>query len=65
MGNIKGCRIYQVEVESGNWDLLAELDSDTFEYRHRNVEREKPFMYALVAVDEQDKESDAVYLKVQ
>jgi len=64
MGNINGYRIYQVEVESGNWDLLAELDSDTFEYRHRNVGNEKQH-YALVAVDEQNKESDAVYLSVQ
>ena len=63
-GTIKGYRIYQVEDESGNWNLLVELDSDTFEYRHRNVGKEKQH-YALVAVDLQNNESDAVYLTVQ
>ncbi len=61
-GNIEGYRIYQVEGE--DWDLLVELDPDTFEYRHRNAEKEKQH-YALVAVDEENKESDAIYTTVQ
>jgi len=63
-GSIKGYRIYQVEGESGNWNLLVELDPDTFEYWHRNVGKDKQ-NYALVAVDVQNNESDAVYLTVE
>jgi hypothetical protein len=63
-GNIKGYRLYQVDGEGENWDLLVELDPDTFEYRHRNAAKEKQH-YALVAIDENNRESDAIYTTVE
>lgn len=62
-GNISGFRLYQ--VENKNLRLLAELNQETFEYRHRRVQKDKIYEYALVTVDDAKVESEPVYLKIQ
>ena len=52
-------RIYQIEDSSQS--LLAEVNVSYTEYLHRNVDADKEYTYALVAVDPQDREGEAVY----
>jgi len=61
--NIVKYRIYQIEGE--NKSLLAELNANTFYYLHWKVYREKEYTYALVAVDNQNKEGEPAYLTVR
>ena len=56
-------RIYL--VENGSQILLVELDANTFEYWHRNVEKDKAYTYALVQVSYDGRESKAAYITVQ
>lgn len=53
--NIQKYRIYQVEGK--NQILLVELNSDTFEYWCRDVEKDKQYTYALIAIDDENRES--------
>lgn len=61
--NISGYRIYL--VEDGDWDLLTELNPGSYDFRHRNVEKEKKYTYALTLVDSENGESEPVYITVQ
>ncbi|MFC2155050.1 DUF5696 domain-containing protein [Acidobacteriota bacterium] len=56
-------RIYR--IEDGNWSLLTECDADTFEYRHRFVEKERQTTYALVTVDDKNREDEPVYIIIE
>jgi hypothetical protein len=55
-------RIY--EVNGDIWDLLAELDNATLQYWHRQVDRDRTYVYALAAVDEANREGDAVLVTI-
>lgn len=46
--NITHYRIYQ--SENGARTLLAEVDANTFSYRHRNLEKDRTYSYAISAV---------------
>ena len=46
-------------------NLLVEVSSDTFEYYHRNVEKEKEYIYALVAVDYIDREGEPAFITIK
>ena len=46
--NIVNYRIYQIEGNSQS--LLTELDSSVLSYWHRNVEKDKTYIYAIAAV---------------
>jgi uncharacterized repeat protein (TIGR02543 family) len=61
--NIEKYRIYQMEGESKS--LLIELDVNTFKYWHRNVEKEKQYIYALIAVNNENREGDAAYISIK
>jgi hypothetical protein len=61
--NIVKYRIYQIEGESKS--LLVELNSNTFHYWHRRVEKDKQYVYSICAVNEEDKESDSADITVQ
>lgn len=52
-------RIYQVEDSSQS--LLGEVNVPYTEYLHRNVDEDKEYTYALVAVDAQGREGEAAY----
>ncbi|NIM58079.1 MAG: hypothetical protein GTO16_03925 [Candidatus Aminicenantes bacterium] len=52
-------RIYLVENSSQS--LLGEVNVPYTEYLHRNVDGDREYTYALVAVDAQDREGDAAY----
>jgi hypothetical protein len=42
---------YRIHMRSGNtWSMLAEVDPDVFEYRHRKVDKSAGYAYAVVAV---------------
>ena len=56
-------RIYEINGES--WNLLVELNPNTFEYWHRDVDKDKQYMYALVAVNDEGREGDPAYITVQ
>jgi uncharacterized repeat protein (TIGR02543 family) len=56
-------RIYL--VEGGIQSLLVELDANTFEYQHRNVEGGKQYTYAIAAVNDEDREGDPAYATIQ
>lgn len=61
--NISKYRIYQ--KEGNNWTALAEVDSSTLEYWHRDVPKDEKCTYMLKAVDSEDREGESVYLEVQ
>lgn len=46
-------------------NVLIELNADTFKYWHRNVDKEKVFTYAIVAVDDEGREGIPAYVTVQ
>ncbi len=61
--NITKYRIYQVKVDGQT--LLAELKTNIFRYWHRNIQKDRPYTYALVAVSQENLESDPVILHLQ
>jgi len=44
---------------------LDELDASTTEYWHKQIEKNKPYTYALAAVNEEGREGETAYLTVQ
>ncbi|MFP4082633.1 MAG: BACON domain-containing protein [Candidatus Aminicenantes bacterium] len=60
---IKKYRVYQ--VEQGNMIFLKEVDLQTFEYWHRQVEKDKVYTYGLTAGDIYGRESEPVYTEVR
>ncbi|MBW1862995.1 MAG: hypothetical protein JRJ02_11565 [Deltaproteobacteria bacterium] len=64
-GNVNIAK-YRIFLKNGySRSLLAELNSDIFEYMHRKVEEETPYTYVLVAVDHEGRESDPVSVSIQ
>lgn len=61
--NITKYRIYL--TEGINHALLVELNSQTFHYWHRQVERDMAYTYTLKAVNESGIESEGVTISVQ
>ena len=61
--NIQNYKIYTVDGQS--WSLLVELNANTFEYWHRRVVKDKPYTYAIVAVNDESREGDPAYVTVQ
>ena len=61
--HIEKYRIYLIKDEEQS--LLVELDANTFEYLHRNVNKDEQYIYALVAVDYKNREGDHAFLSVQ
>jgi hypothetical protein len=56
--NIVKYRLFR--VEEGKRILLADLNADTFQYRNMRVASGKPSTYALIAVNDANRESDPV-----
>jgi hypothetical protein len=61
--DISKYRIYQVEVDGKI--LLAELSSNTFQYWHRHIRKDRPYTYALVAVSPENREGSPAILSIQ
>lgn len=60
--NIVKYRIYQIDENIRS--LLVELNATTFEYLPPLVEKDKRYIYALVAVDDKGRESDPAYITI-
>jgi hypothetical protein len=45
--------------------LLIELNANTFEYWHRDVEKNTKYTYFLIAVDSEGRESEAAYVSIK
>ncbi|TET70923.1 MAG: hypothetical protein E3J44_05130 [Candidatus Aminicenantes bacterium] len=60
--NTEKYRIYLVEGKIQS--LLVELSTDSLEYIHRDVEKNRKYKYALVAVDSMNRESEPIYTKI-
>ncbi len=56
-------RIYQ--VVDGNLTFLSEVSGTTFEYWHRDVEKNRMYSYVLTAVDANGKEGEEASVAVQ
>jgi hypothetical protein len=52
-------------VEGSDQSLQAEVNGDVLEYRHRGVTSDGEYTYALIAVNHQNRESDAVSVTVK
>lgn len=61
--NISKYRIYQVGGDE--WKLLTEVDSNTFEYWQRKVEKDKKYFFALVAVNDEGREGEPAFTITQ
>jgi subtilisin family serine protease len=61
--DIRKYRIYLVHGNSSS--LLVELESDTYSYWHRNIDRDTSHRYALAAVNNRNREGQRVYITVQ
>ncbi|MFC2167189.1 Ig-like domain-containing protein [Acidobacteriota bacterium] len=56
-------KIYQ--VVDGIWTFLSEVNGNTFEYWHRNVDKERRYSYVVTAVDTNNKEGKEASVVVQ
>jgi hypothetical protein len=56
-------RIYT--VEGNNQILLAELSTNIFQFWHRGVTKEGIYQYAISSVDNNNKESESIFITVQ
>ncbi len=45
--------------------IIEELESDTFEFRHEKVESNKMYTYALVAMDKKKRQCKPVYTQIK
>jgi fibronectin type 3 domain-containing protein len=61
--NVDQYRIYAVEEEGRR--LLAELEGDAYEFIHKEIEMNKTYRYALVAVDKEKRECQPVYTEIK
>jgi uncharacterized delta-60 repeat protein len=61
--NISKYRIYLLDGD--DLDLVVELDANTFEYMHRNVDGDKSYSYALVAVDNENVEGEVTFTTIR
>lgn len=61
--NLAKYRIYQ--MDGNQQSLLVELDAETFEYWHRDVDENTSYRYALAAVTAGGREGRPVYLTIQ
>lgn len=61
--NTEKYRIYLVEGKIQS--MLVELSADSLEYIHRDVEKNRKYKYALVAVDSMNRESEPIYTKIE
>jgi C1A family cysteine protease len=61
--NIAHYRIYQMDGNQRN--LVVELDDETYEYWHRDVDESASYRYALVAVTAGGREGQPVFLSIQ
>ncbi|MBA7619231.1 hypothetical protein ES703_26568 [subsurface metagenome] len=52
-------------AEGEKWKLLAELEGDVWEYKHKGIEGDQEFKYALVAVDKNKKKCKPVQAEVK
>ncbi|MDH4197309.1 MAG: hypothetical protein OEW05_07890 [Candidatus Aminicenantes bacterium] len=57
---------YRIYLQSGaTFQLLAEVDPATFEYRHRGVTKDGAYTYMLKAVNNEPREGDPVTITVR
>jgi len=61
--NTEKYRIYLVDGKIQS--LLVELNADSLEYIHRDLEKSRKYKYALVAVDSMNHESEPIYTKIE
>jgi len=61
--NTEKYRIYLIEGKIQS--LLVELNADSLEYIHRDVEKNRKYKYALVAVDSMNREGEPIYTKIE
>jgi len=61
--NVVKYRIYQIDEQFQT--ILVELSSDTFEYFHMRVEKDKKYNYAIVGVDYKGEEGGFSYTTVK
>jgi hypothetical protein len=61
----KACskRIYKLDGDGQI--LLTELDAHTFLYWHRRVEKDRAYIYAITAMNDEGREGEPTYIKVQ
>jgi subtilisin family serine protease len=64
-GTIRGVRIYALNLEQagGQFILMTELGSVTFQYERRGLRAEETFLYKITAIDENGFESDPDYAR--
>jgi len=60
--NITKYKIYLVDGKNKN--MLDELNPSSTEYWHREVEKNKPYTYALAAVNDEGREGETAYITV-
>jgi len=61
--NIVTYRIYKIDGD--NQTFLVELDAHTFLYWHRQVEKDRPYRYAISAVNHEGREGEPAYISVK
>jgi len=57
---------YRIYLQSGSaWELRAEVDSATFEYRDKNVAKDGAYTYMIKAVNNEPREGDSATVTVR
>lgn len=64
--NIVKYQVYVLEASQQKYlkDMLVEIESNKFEYMHRDVEKDKRYNYAIVAVDSDGNSGRPAYISV-
>ena len=66
----KSCKLINFKIHSQNNEqrqkiIRGEQSADTFEYYHRDVEKEKEYIYALVAIAYKDREGEPTFITIK
>jgi hypothetical protein len=58
--------IYRIRQIEGNSEfLIAEVNSATYKFLHRKVEKNKTYTYSIVAVNNDSREGDPAYVTIR
>ena len=60
--NVTKYRVY--EVRNNNRTILAEIEQGSTEYWHRGIQKDRSYIYQIVAVNDSDREGIPVFISL-
>lgn len=63
--NINIVNYWIFQYDNGEWAVLKIVDASTFQYLHRNVNKDRQYLYAIIAENSEGRGGEAAYLTIQ